>query len=424
MILHVPVPAPSPASTANSAPSKPPRIALAHDWLCGYRGGEAVLEQLCTLIDHVARPGPLLTMFDDRRPLAPAIDRWRARGLIHSASISRIHAANRARRWLLPTFPALIEELSARLQRIHEHEPIDLLISISSCAVKGLRAPPGVPHLCYCLSPARYVWAKPDEYQHPSLTHWLRSAGLHALASTFRDWDRESASNVDRFVAISTVVRDRIRQSFGRESNIVFPPVRLHAFAPHSVSDLEPKTQPHPDHWLVVSALEPYKRVDLAIQAAALADRPLRIAGTGSQAAALRSLAAAARTPAGKPADIEFLGRVSDQSLPQLYRDARLLIFPQEEDFGIVAVEALASGLPVIARRAGGALDIITEGLTGAFFDQTTPQAIVAAASRVPPLNKRTVAACLDASHRFSEARFQQGMLQQIERTLNPGHST
>ncbi len=401
---------------------RPGRIALAHDWLCGYRGGEAVLEQLAQLVESHAEPAGLFTMFDDARPLTPTIDRWRVRGLIHASAINRVPmAARRLRRWLMPAYPLAIEDLSSRLAREHKRSPIDLLISTSSSAVKGLRAPPGVAHLCYCFSPARYVWAKPDEFEDRSMKGLLRSGGLRLLASGFREWDRETASNVDHFVAISSVVRQRIREAFQRESAIVFPPERIGAFCQGQVAGAEVARG---SHWLVAGALEPYKRVDLAIRAAVLAGARLVVVGAGSQERVLRRLAAEARTPDGHAADIEFAGRVGDEALRECYRRAGLLIFPQEEDFGIVAVEALACGLPVLARRAGGALDIIDDGVTGVFFDEPDPQAIVHAAGRAPRPTRATREACIASAKRFSESRFKMEMLDQIRAVLGVGLAT
>ncbi|HYE02084.1 MAG TPA: glycosyltransferase [Phycisphaerales bacterium] len=359
------------------------RIALAHDWLCGFRGGEAVLERLARLVAGEHEPAGLYVMFDDGRPVAPAIDALRTT----VARLGRLPAAStRLRRWLFPLYPLAVTDLSRRLARAHRERPIDLVISTSSAAIKGLRPPPGVPHLCYCHNPARYAWSQAAPYRRGRLG-WLRGAGLALFAGSFRRWDRRTSANVTRFLANSTHTASLVNSCYGRDARVVFPPVRTGYFTPGEAAGRE-------DFWLVVSALEPYKRVDLAIAAARLAGRRLVVVGGGSQAGALRRL--------GGPG-IEFRRRVSDEELRSLYRRAELLLFPQVEDFGIVAAEALACGLPVVARAEGGALDIVSDGLTGALFSEPQAGALVAAAARAP---RECAAACRASAERFCEARF------------------
>lgn len=339
-----------------------PRIALAHDWLCGFRGGEAVLDRIAQLIGHEfpqSSPPRLYVMTNDRRPMTPAIDALRTT----SSFLSRIPGGDtRLRRWLLPLYSHAVDSLSARLAADHAREPIDLLISTSSAAIKGLRPPPGVPHLCYCHSPARYIWSQSDQY-----AGGLRGVGLRLARDRFRQWDRTTAAHVTQFVANSTHTAREIQRCFGREASVIHPPVRTDYFTP------DPAT-PRDDFWLCVGALEPYKRVDLAIAAAQLAGRRLIVVGSGSHQRALRTLA---------PRSAEFRGRISDDQLRDLYRRASVLLFPQVEDFGIVAVEAQACGLPVIAAAAGGALDSVIHEKTGELVRDPSPGNLAAAASRV-----------------------------------------
>jgi glycosyltransferase involved in cell wall biosynthesis len=359
------------------AATRPARIALAHDWLCGLRGGEAVLERIAALVerDHVG--APLYTMFDDRRALSPAVD-----ALQHATSpLNSIpFGATRLRRWLLPLYPSAVDALSRRLARDHARTPIDLLVSTSSAAIKGLRPPRAVPHLCYCHAPARYVWSQRDEY-----AGGLRALGLRAFAQRFKDWDRRTASNVTRFLANSTATRDRIRDAFDRDADVVHPPVRTGFFKPDSSVE-------RGDYWLVVSAIEPYKRVDLAIEAARIAGARIVVAGTGSLENQLRKQSGA---------HAEFVGRVDDGTLRDLYRKAALFVFPQIEDFGITAVEAQACGTPVLARHAGGALDTVTP-TTGVLVDSDEPSEFARAAARTPT----DADACRASALRFSEDRF------------------
>jgi glycosyltransferase involved in cell wall biosynthesis len=364
-----------------------PRIALAHDWLCGYRGGEAVLERLALLAERLGTPAGLYVMFDDGRPLSSAVDRWRRAGLIHASTLNGVPLSARLRRWLLPRYPAAVDQLSRRLSADHGSAPIDLLISTSSAAIKGMGAPPGVPHLCYCHGPARYVWSQSVEYGGAGAGSRLRSAGLRWYGPKFRVWDRRTAANVTAFVANSAHTAAEIRRCYGRESEVVHPPVRTGFFTPDDTVQRE-------GFWLVAGALEPYKRVDLAIAAAERAGARLVIAGDGSGRAALERTASSL---------VRFAGRVSDEELRRLYRTAGVLIFPQVEDFGITAVEAQACGLPVVARRAGGALDSVVEGVTGTFFDEATPEAVAAAVKRVP---RESAGECRRNAERFGEGAF------------------
>lgn len=361
------------------------RVALVHDWICGYRGGEAVLDAIARelSIDHDI--AGVYVMFDDRRPLTPAID-----ALPHVVSgLGRLPlASSRLRRHLLPLYPLAVRQLSGVLARDHARKNIDLVISTSSAAVKGICPPNLVPHVCYCHAPARYVWSLEGEYARGSV---IRRVGLGVFGERFRAWDAATAKNVTTFIANSSHTRREIYRCYERDSVILFPPVRTEFFAPDARVTRE-------GFWLVVSALEPYKRIDLAIEAANEAKHDLRIAGTGSQRASLERLAGPT---------VKFLDRVSDDALRELYRRARLLLFPQVEDFGIVAAEAQASGLSVVARRAGGAMDIIMEGATGAFFDDATPAGLLDAVARCPVENDGV---CRENSERFSERAFGKGL--------------
>lgn len=383
----------------NIPPPEPsrPRVALAHDWLVGMRGGELVLDRLARLVRDHHHPAHLYCMFDSGQPHTPAID---ALGK-HASFLNRLPA--RARRWLLPLYPRAVASLSAQLARDHAREPIDLLISSSSAAISGLRPPEGVPHLCYCHAPARYVWSQTREYSEGSA---LRALGLRLFAPSFRDWNRRTAGNVTAFIANSTHTAREIERRFDRDAAVIHPPVRTDFFTP---PDEDPSCA-RTDRWLFVGALEPYKRADLAIAAAIHAGVPLDIVGEGSDRARLERLAA--RAPG-----VALLGRVPDEQLRDLYRTRRCLLFPQIEDFGIVAVEAQACGMPVVARRAGGSLDSVLEHQTGSFFDEPTARALLDAIDRLP---SGPDAACRRNAERFSEEAFDGRMCEAIERTLRP----
>ncbi|MFG0259399.1 MAG: glycosyltransferase [Phycisphaerales bacterium JB041] len=376
-------------------PGAHPRFALAHDWLCGYRGGEAVLERIASLAQRAGGIDTLYTMFDDGRSLAPTTD------LLPRCVSPLGRLPGSWRRWLLPLYPLAVGSLSGRLRSRQRRSPVDLLISTSSAAIKGLRPPAGVPHLCYCHAPARYVWSVRDEYDGGGrLTDLARAAGLAAYGGIFRAWDRRTAANVSTFLANSSHTAAEIQRCFGRTAHVVFPPVRTEFFTP------DPST-PREDFWLFAGALEPYKRADLAAEAALAAGKRLVIVGSGSLDGALRARY--------EPRGVEFTGRVTDEQLRDLYRRARLLLFPQIEDFGITAVEAQACGCPVVARDRGGALDTVIAAETGSFFSETSAAAIAAATETCPA----DASACRANAERFAESVFDASMQRHIDAALS-----
>lgn len=391
------------------------RVALAHDWLCTWRGGEMVLARIASIVERKTKPGNLYTMFDAGKPTGSPIDRWNRVG----SPLGTLPGGIPLRRWLMPMYPWAVGWLGKQLEADHAVEPVDLVISTSSAAIKGLRTPRisggkgqdgrRVPHLCYCHSPARYVWS-PEVQNEYAGGGGLSALALKAYGPWFRRWDRRTAASVTQFIANSTHTAALIKHAFGRDATVIFPPVRTTYFTP------DPLTV-RTDRWLVVAALEPYKRVDLAIRAAGLAKRRLIVAGEGSMRARLEGIA---RDHA--PGLVAFEGRVSDERLRELYRSAQLLLFPQIEDFGIIACEAMACGMPVVARRAGGALDIVRDGVTGALFDEATPEAVVEATERVPRARQATSDSCEKFAARFAEDRFDRQMLEAINACLAAGN--
>lgn len=377
-----------PQIAAGNTPLRPLRIALAHDWIAGVRGGEHVLEAIAQCLSRDHTLVGLFTMFDDGGMIGPATNEL-PRICWPLGNIPGI--SDRFRRWMLPAYPTAVEHLSRRLATLHQREPIDLLISTSSAAIKGLRPPHSVPHLCYCHSPARYIWSQEDAY---ASGNFLRGLGLRAYRSHFKAWDRATAANVTQFLANSRHTAREIERCFGRDSKVVYPPVRTEYFT-H-----DPKVA-RENFWLYTGALESYKNVKLAIAAAELAKKSLLIAGTGSDANRLKSLAGL---------HTKFLGHVSDDELRSLYRRARLVVFPQVEDFGIVAVEAQSCGTPVVAFAQGGALDSVHDGLTGALFHEATAQSLCDAANRC----EVDEVACRSNAEKFSTAAFESQLLNSI----------
>jgi glycosyltransferase involved in cell wall biosynthesis len=241
----------------------------------------------------------------------------------------------------------------------------DVVISNSSAFCKGVVTAPGTLHICYCLTPMRWVWNYHAYVERERLGTMARLV-LPAAISQLRSWDVATAQNVDRFLAISRTVAARIRKYYRRDATVIYPPVNCDAFTlPTSRVD---------DYYLIVSRLIPYKRIDLAVDAFTKLGIKLKIVGSGG-----RDLAAL-RARAGR--NVEFVGRVSDTELKQLYAGCRALVFPGEEDFGIAPLEANASGRPVIAYAAGGALDTLVDGRTGVLFEQQQVESLIGAIRR------------------------------------------
>lgn len=380
------------------------RVLLAHDWLVGRRGGEAVLERIAGYVSRYHTPVAVLTLFDGGVSIGEHTDQIRR----IAPGMSRLPLACPARRWMLPFFPVMIGDLSGWAQSLHEQDPIHLLVSTSSALIKNVRPPADVPHLCYCHTPARWLWDRGEEYRR-GRGGLVRGLGLALSGQRLRGFDRSGTRSVSVFLANSNHTRVLIEHVYCRDARVVHPPVRTGFFKPDPTVARE-------DFWLVVGALEPYKRVDLAIEAAARARQRLIIAGEGSLLGWLRTHARRmVREHAGGVRGlIEFVGRVSDEQLLSLYRRASALIFPQIEDFGITAVEAQACGCPVVARADGGALDTVLAGRTGSFFEAPEPAAVIAAARTLP----NDPQACRSNAERFSEELFDQRIGLQIEQLL------
>jgi glycosyltransferase involved in cell wall biosynthesis len=325
------------------------KVALVHDWLTGMRGGEKVLDALCELC-----PGAdLFTLVHRRGSVSATIEARR----IRTSFVQRMPFAATRYRSYLPLFPFAIEQFS--------FDDYDLVVSSSHCAAKAVVVPGRTRHIAYCHSPMRYAWDQFEEYFGADrvgrrMSRWVYRPLLARLAR----WDAATAPRVHRFVANSRHVAGRIRRYYNRLSTVVYPPVDTSFFHPNpagapAASSAVPA--------LVVSALVPYKRVDRAIEACALAGIPLRIVGDGPDRDRLQQQA---RERDG--GDVTFLGRASDEVLRDEYRAARAVILPGEEDFGIAPLEAQACGRPVVALARGGALETVKNGQTGLLFPEAT----------------------------------------------------
>ncbi len=348
------------------------RVALIHDWLTGMRGGEKVLEVLCELYPDA----DIFTLFHHRGSVSPTIERHR----IVTSFVQHLPMAERHYRRYLPLFPLAIEQFRLR--------GYDLVISSSHCAAKAAHAPAGAPHLCYCHSPMRYAWDQFDAYFGPDRVGAIPSRLIYRpILSALARWDAATAARVNRFVANSAHVAGRIRRYYNRQATILYPPVDTVFF--------HPVASPPDRHFLIVSALVPYKRIELAIAACERVGVPLRIVGDGPERERLARMAGPTVT---------FTGRLSDASIRDEYRGALALLLPGEEDFGIVPVEAQACGRPVVALARGGALETVQDGDTGVLFAEPTVASLAAGLERVMTLSFDTNRIRAHAE-RFSRAR-------------------
>ena len=331
------------------------RVAIVHDWLTGLRGGEKVLELLLELY-------PEATIFTLLHVPGSTSSRIESHP-IRTAFIQNLPLVERHYRWYLPLFPRAIESLDL--------SGFDLVLSSSHCVAKGAIAPEGALHICYCHTPMRYVWDRFEDYFGNG---WKSRVLYGPAARLLRRWDRNSSKRVDHFIANSRYVASRIRDCYGREAAAVIPPpvdTDFYTPSPEDDAGAEP-------FFLVVSALVPYKRIELAAGAFRGRAERLLVIGAGPSKARLEATA---------PDNVRFLGWLPDEELRSLYRRCRAAILPGVEDFGIVPLEALACGAPVVAYGEGGALDTVKDGETGVLFREPTAASLSHAIDRVSALS-------------------------------------
>jgi glycosyltransferase involved in cell wall biosynthesis len=312
------------------------RIALIHDWLTGMRGGERALLAFCEMFPEA----DLFTLVRVPGATDPIIERRRVR----TSVIQYLPLAGRLYRHYLPLFPTAIEQFDL--------DEYDLVLSTSHCAAKSVVVPGHTRHLCYCLTPMRYAWDQFDAYFGPERVGATMHHVMRPVMAAMARWDRATEARVHRYLAISQYVARRIALYYNRQSSIVYPPVETTFYTP------EPGRRPQ--GLLVVSALVPYKRVDLAIDAARRAKLPLTIVGDGPEREALQALGGDG---------IDFRGWCTNDEIRDLYRSSIATILPGEEDFGIVPLEAQACGRPVVALGRGGACETVVQGETGVLVE-------------------------------------------------------
>jgi glycosyltransferase involved in cell wall biosynthesis len=350
------------------------KVALVHDWLTGMRGGEKCLEVFCELFPDAT----LFTLLHAKGSVSPAIERME----IRTSALQRMPGAARHYRYYLPLLPAIVEAWDTG------GEEYDLVLSSCHAVAKGVKFPRAKRRACYCFTPMRYVWCQAEHYYAGD---WKQLA-LRAARGPLRAWDLRSNRQVDEFLAISRHVAERIRRFYGREAEVVYPPADTEFYRPPAAGAARE------DFWLMAGALEPYKRADLAIEAFRRWRRRLVVVGKGTMLAKLRASA---------PPNVEFLGWQPDEAVRELYGKARGLVFPGEEDFGIVPLEAQACGCPVVAYGVGGAQETVREGETGLFFQEPTVDALLAALGEADR-REWDPAALRAQAGRFSRARFRE----------------
>jgi glycosyltransferase involved in cell wall biosynthesis len=352
------------------------RVAIVHYWLVGMRGGEKVLEGLCELFPSA----DIFTHVYEADQVSPTI----RNRTVRTTFIQNLPRARLWYKYYLPLMPLALEQLDLR--------GYDLIISSESGPAKGVLAPVGAPHICYCHTPMRYIWNLYTDYL--SGAGPLRRIAMPWLAHWLRQWDVTSAARVDRFVANSRTTAARIKRYYGRESVVVYPPVDLDSFA--IVDDIG-------DFFLFVGELVPYKRPELAVEACSRLGLPLVVIGGGEMLEELRRRAGPT---------VRVLGRQPFDVLKDHLQRCRALIFPGEEDFGIVPVEALACGRPVVALARGGALETAGVAPGCVLFDEPSVEGLVDALRRLDRRPSVPPRALREFAQRFSRERF----LREMER--------
>jgi glycosyltransferase involved in cell wall biosynthesis len=320
------------------------KVALVHDWLTGQRGGEKVLEVLAEIFPQA----PIFTLFHFKGSQVENVETKS----IRTSFLQKLPFLNKRYRWYLPLFP-----LAAELFDLSE---FDLVVSTSHCVAKGVIPPPHALHISYIHSPVRYAWNQYFAYFSPGKLNVFSRLIIPPLIHRLRVWDESSSQRVDHFVANSKNVARRINKYYRRDSDIIYPPVDAQFFQP------APDRRPG-DFYLIVSALVPYKRIDLAIGAFNLTGAHLKIVGDGPDYKKLKKSA--------RP-NIEFIKPLSARELLRVFQEAKAYLLPGEEDFGITSLEAQACGIPVVAFGRGGALETVIPGKTGVFFPEASVKSL------------------------------------------------
>jgi glycosyltransferase involved in cell wall biosynthesis len=366
-----------------SRDTRRPSLAITHDWMVEYAGSERCVRELLTVFPSAR----VLTTVVNREALPPDLRRKTESSWLQGLPLATTH-----HEWFLP-----LMLLTWSLRR--PLDGVDAVVSSSHACAKGVRLAPGIPHICYCHTPMRYAWNYEAERQRfSSAARPLVRLSTAAL----RRWDASTSRNVDRFVANSSAVAARIREAYHRVAEVVFPPVDTDFYRPGGERE---------EFFLFVGRLVSYKRPDIAVQAFRTIRAPLYIVGHGQLESRLRRIA---------PANVSFLGSVSNSQLRDLYQRARALIHPGEEDFGIAMAEAQAAGTPVIASSLGGARDIVRDGQTGWLMSEPTVEALEDAITRAQR-ELPDVSVIRSNSLRFARDVFRARMAEIVAETIERG---
>ena len=354
------------------------RVAIVHDWVTGMRGGEAILDAICELFPQA----DLFTLLQTDFKMSANILNRRTVHTSYLQKLMRFPRLQKEYRKLLPLFPHAISSLDL--------SSYDLILSNTHCVAKGVRKKPGALHVAYVSTPMRYVWDMFEDYFGPGKSGALTSLVARAIRKPLQNWDVKSTESVDVIMANSTFVQRRIQDFWQRESTVVHPFVDIERFP---LRDTKAS-----DYYLIVSAMAPYKRIDLAVESFTRLKLPLKIIGKGQDEYKLRKMA--------RGQNIEFLGGLSNEALGEFYRKARAFVFPGLEDFGITPLEAMCSGRPVIAYGKGGLLDTVTEK-TGIFFSEQTVESLMAAVVKMEKLYPQFSAeSCHTRAEEFTRKKF------------------
>ncbi len=366
------------------------RIAFVHEYLNQFGGAERMLLALCSIFPDA----PIYTLFYDKNATGGVFEGKN----IRTSFLQNLPFVKKHHRGFSLLMPLAIEQFN--------FSEFDVVISISASFAKGIITKPHTKHICLCLTPPRFLWDDShkfvEEFGYPKFV----KAFLPPLISYLRIWDREASYRVDNFWAISEFIRDRIKKYYSKDSDVIYPPVNVSKF--YVSSNLS-------DYFLMTGRLVAYKRFDLGIKAFNTLGSPLKVVGIGPELNRLKKIA---------NGNIEFLGLVPDDQLSGLYSKAQALVFPQEEDFGIVPLEAMASGRPVIAFRSGGAVETVvdpekakingTDGPTGLFFDKQTVGAVVQAVMNFSS-DKFNPNACRNQAQKFDVGVFKDRILKKLK---------
>lgn len=362
-------------------------VVLLHDWLTGFRGGERVLEAFCELYPEA----PLYTLIHVPGSVPGSIEGRK----IESSFLSSLPGIETQYRKFLPVFPKAAESLKIV-------EKADVVLSSSHCVIKGVQKPEGAVHVSYIHSPMRYLYDQYDSYFGPDAPFYQR-AGMKVFKNYLTQWDKLSNNNVDYFVANSAFVGERVKKYYDREADVIHPFVDLADF--RTIQDEE---QTKEDFFIMVTAFAPNKRVDLAVKAFNELGLPLRIIGSGQQERELKDMA---------KSNVSFLGNVSREEVVDNFNKARAMIFPGVEDFGITPLESLASGTPIIAYKAGGVLETLTDDVA-VFFEDATVESLIEAVrkfeSKSFERNK-----LFDRADDFSKEKFKSEIKNYVESKVN-----